>query len=350
MIWRRLRDQLAWCCAAALLGCGTASTPGAPAEAPAPVQQPAPTEDFRDLAERAGGAIVTLVGMMPARSAQRLRRSETPFMPLRAGPLGSGVYVGDGWVLTAQHVVSRAGELKVQLQNGEQLPARLVGGDGSIAVLAIDVDDQTAGITPLSIGDASKLVPGQRVVAVGNPFGNVPTVTTGVVAASGVRGYVVIDAAVHFGNTGGALIDMQGDLVGLVDSIASEQAFEGTGFAMDTATIERALDEAKHPGDPTRAIVPKVDRLKGLAVAELNEVSRARLDFDASIDGVLVVGVEAGSRFERAGVEVDDVIAEIDLLPVGSLEDLRFIADRPSVEPTILLILRERNAVYLVVP
>jgi serine protease Do len=234
-------------------------------------------------------------------------------------PSGSGVIVSEnGHVVTNLHVVSNARAVQVQLADGRTLPARFVGADSpsDIALLKIEAE----GLQPLPFGDSDKVNVGQMVFAVGNPLGLQETVTQGIVSAKGRRAlseaaneFFQTDAAINPGNSGGPLVNLEGEIIGINNSISPQG--QGIGFAIPSNTVRRVFESIRDHGRfirpwfgaYMRSLTPRLAQQLGLP--------------DAS--GVLILLVYEGSPAEKGGLKSGDVIIEFNGKTVRDLIDLR---------------------------
>ena len=231
----------------------------------------------------------------------------------KAQSLGSGIIVtSDGYILTANHVVSGAEEIMIGLASGpKEYDAKIIGSDPAtdVAVLKIDAKNVPAA----TIADSDKLEVGDMVLAIGNPYAVGQTVTMGIVSATGrggfgVTGYenfIQTDAAINPGNSGGALVDAEGRLVGINTWIMSRSGgFQGIGFAVPINMARYVMDRLTHEGKVTRGYL-------GIAPQPLtlDLVKAFNLPDDSS--GVLVGQVVPDTPAEKAGVKNGDVILEI---------------------------------------
>ena len=236
-----------------------------------------------------------------------------------ARPSGSGVIVSDsGHVVTNLHVVSNASSVQVQLADGRTLPAKFVGADGpsDIALLKIEAD----GLQPLPFGNSDKVNVGQMVFAVGNPLGLQETVTQGIISAKGRRAlseaaneFFQTDAAVNPGNSGGPLVNLEGDIIGINNSISPQG--QGIGFAIPSNTVRRVFESIRDHG---RFIRPWF----GAYMRSLTPQLAQQLGLPDAL-GVLVMLTYEGSPAENGGVKSGDVIIEFNGKPILDLIDLR---------------------------
>jgi S1-C subfamily serine protease len=235
----------------------------------------------------------------------------------RRSGLGSGVIVSsDGYILTNYHVVEAADEIEVALNNGKKYKARVVGADpeSDIAVLRIGANGQLPVIT---FAAADSIRVGDVVLAIGNPFGVGQTVTSGIVSALGrthlgintFENFIQTDAAINPGNSGGALIDSNGNLVGINSAIYSQSGGSmGIGFAIPVSLARNVLDQIIKNGTVTRGWI-------GVEVQEITpEIANS---FGLSnTDGALIAGIMRGSPADKAGVRTGDVLLSVNDKPV----------------------------------
>lgn len=236
-----------------------------------------------------------------------------------ARPSGSGVIVSEnGHIVTNLHVVSNARSVQVQLADGRTLPAKFVGADGpsDIALLKIEAE----GLQALPFGDSDRVNVGQMVFAVGNPLGLQETVTQGIISAKGRRAlseaaneFFQTDAAVNPGNSGGPLVNLEGEIIGINNSISPQG--QGIGFSIPSNTVRRVFESIRDHGRfirpwfgaYMRSLTPQLAQQLGLP--------------DAS--GVLMLLIYEGSPAEKGGVKSGDVIVEFNGKPIRDLVDLR---------------------------
>ena len=236
--------------------------------------------------------------------------------------LGSGVIVSpEGYLLTNHHVIEGASEIDVRLADGREARARLVGTDPEtdIAVLKIDL----APLPVVALGDASRLVVGDPVLAIGNPFNVGQTVTAGIVSALGrnrlglstFENFIQTDAAINPGNSGGALVDARGALVGINTAIYSQGGGSlGIGFAVPVDLARQVMDDLVRDGRVVRGWI-------GVEPRDLSADLAASLKLD-KVQGVLITGVLQGGPAALAGVRPGDVVTAVAARPVLSTADL----------------------------
>jgi serine protease Do/serine protease DegQ len=227
--------------------------------------------------------------------------------------LGSGVIVdaGSGLVLTNAHVIENAQKITVNLLDGREFKAELVGSDPEtdIAVVKV-VSDELIGI---KLAESNNLRVGDFVVAIGNPFGLGQTVTSGIVSALGrsglgVTGYedlIQMDASINPGNSGGALVNLNGELVGLNTAIYSGTGGNiGIGFAIPIDMVKQVMRQLVEFGEVTRGFI-------GVEYQNLTRELAQAFGLDEHLEGVVLVAVMDGSPAGKAGLEVGDVITQI---------------------------------------
>ena len=284
--------------------------------------------------------------------------AETPFgqgQQPRAG-LGSGwVYDEEGHIVTNQHVVDGADSVSVTFANGDSYDAEVVGTDASTDLAVLKVDAPAELLKPLALGDSDALSVGDGVVAIGSPFGLEGTITAGIVSALhrqmtapnnfAINDAIQTDAAINHGNSGGPLLNMEGEVVGVNAQIESDSGGnDGVGLAIPSSTVAEVVEQIAAGETVEHAYL-------GVSVEEIPESAAAELDVSP---GVAVTEVRDGTPAAEAGLRaatgsrtVDgrqyptggDVITEVDGEAVGSAEDLQQAVDakRPGdrVELTV---------------
>jgi len=250
-----------------------------------------------------------------------LRRSPQP----KQTGVGSGVIVTkDGYILTNNHVVENADEVKVQIgTSGDEFPAKVIGADpkSDIAVLKIEAKDRSFPALPAA--DSSNVEVGDLVLAVGNPFGLGQTVTMGIVSATGratlgldYEDFIQTDAAINMGNSGGALVDAQGRLVGINTAILSRSGGnQGIGFAVPINLAKHVLESIVEHGRVIRGFM-------GVNIQDVTPALAERFSLKDR-EGALVAEVTPGSPADEAGVKSGDVILEFNGKPVNDSRHLK---------------------------
>jgi serine protease Do len=244
--------------------------------------------------------------------------------------LGSGVIIStDGYIATNNHVVEGADELIVALDDGRELKAKVVGRDPQtdIAVIKVNAKDLPA----ITFADTNKIEVGDRVLAIGNPFGIGETVTTGIVSAKGRRpglgldyeDFVQTDAAINPGNSGGALVDVQGRLVGINTAILSRSGgFQGVGLAVPANLVSQVADSLVKNGKVVRGYL-------GVGAQDLTPSLAESLGIKAK-RGALVADVQPDSPAAKAGLKNGDVITAVNGEKVEDANRLTFAVSAVS--------------------
>jgi serine protease Do len=253
--------------------------------------------------------------------------------------LGSGIIVSaDGYILTNNHVVDDAESVKVTLADGRELTAKVIGTDKKTDVAVIKVEAQ--GLPAMTFANSDDVEVGDRVLAVGNPFGIGQTVTSGIVSATGRAGaigldyedFIQTDAAINPGNSGGALIDMQGRLIGLNTAILSRSGgFQGIGFAIPSNLARHIMDSLVTTGKVVRGFL-------GITIQDITPALADKLHLKSD-KGVLISDVTGDSPADKAGLKSGDVVREFDGKAVADSRRLKFAvaATEPGREVKTLI-------------
>ncbi len=303
-------------------------------------------------AQRAAPAVVSVVATRMAdnphandpRFREFFNRAPGAGAPSQLG-LGSGVIVApEGYLLTNHHVIEGATDIQVQLPDGREASARVVGSDAEtdIAVLKIDLPN----LPVMTLGDVRALQVGDAVLAIGNPFGVGQTVTAGIVSAldrqtrdsSPLQNFVQTDAAINPGNSGGALVDIEGRLVGINTAIFTRSGgSNGIGFAVPVDTARGVMEQLVSNGRVQRGWIGVETRELTADLAEsLNLPVRA---------GVLVTGVLQDGPAARGGLRPGDVVTKVGAAAVKSpAELLTAVASLPPDSETELAVQRGAQA------
>jgi serine protease Do len=269
------------------------------------------------------------------------RRFEPP--PRKERGLGSGVIVQpDGLIVTNNHVVSKADEIKVMLADKREFKAKLIGTDAKtdIAVLKIEAE----GLHTIPWADSDKLEVGEFVLAVGNPFGLTQTVTLGIVSALGrtagiaeYEDFIQTDAAINPGNSGGALVNIRGELAGINTAIYSQSGGNmGIGFAVPSNLARSVVEQLVRHGKVVRGWL-------GVSIQDLSSELAPQFGL-AEPKGVLISDVLDDSPAKRAGLERGDVIVEYDGKTVENATQLRNAVAQTAVGKTVAIkIVRDKK-------
>lgn len=262
---------------------------------------------------------------------------------------GSGVIISqDGYIVTNNHVIAKASQLQVTLNNNRTYDAELVGSDpnSDIALIKIDADDK---LPYLAFGDSDNTKIGEWVLAVGNPFNLTSTVTAGIVSAKARsldtrsnQSFIQTDAAVNPGNSGGALVNTNGDLIGINTAISSRTgSYVGYSFAVPSNIAKKVIDDILEYGNVQKGVL-------GINVALVNTPYAMEKGLN-EIEGVYISGVEEESGAFEAKLQEGDVIKMVDNIKIRKYPDLTgyLSTKRPgdTVEITI-----DRNNEAIVVP
>lgn len=285
-------------------------------EAPAGTPGVAPVGSFRLAAQKASGAVVSI---NTSKAARKNPNSGDPWFRFFYGDqggepqsgLGSGVIVSpSGYVLTNNHVVEGADEIEVFLNDGRHTVAKVIGTDpdSDLAVLKIELDK----LPTMVLGNSDNLEVGDQVLAIGNPFGVGQTVTSGIVSALGrnqlgintFENFIQTDAAINPGNSGGALVDTNGNLLGINTAIYSRSGGSmGIGFAIPVSTAKQVLEGIVRDGRVTRGWI-------GVEPSDLSPELAETFDVKLK-EGVIITGVLQNGPASKAGIRPGDVILSI---------------------------------------
>lgn len=260
--------------------------------------------------------------------------------------LGSGVIVtDDGYIVTNNHVIEKAEEIKVLLSNKKDYKAKLIGADPKTDIAVIKIEAK--GLSALPWGDSNKLKVGEVVFAIGNPFGLNQTVTMGMISAVGranvgiadYEDFIQTDAAINPGNSGGALINAQGELIGINTAILSRTGgYQGIGFAVPSSMARTVMD----------SLVKYKKVVRGWLGVSIQEVtSDLAEEFGVKdLKGALVSGVMKGSPAEKAGIKQGDVILEYNGRTVQDTGHLRNMVSQTPIESKVKVrILRQKKEI-----
>ena len=310
--------------------------------------------DFTFAAEHTVHAVVHIKSV--AKSSVRGQRSMDPWdfffgggPQYRSRPrvgFGSGVIISnDGYIVTNNHVIEGADEIEVTMNDDKVLKAKLIGGDAESDLALLKIEGSDFLFVPF--GDSDQLKVGEWVLAVGNPFNLTSTVTAGIVSAKGrgsisagspyrrdmgqeqnkIESYIQTDAAVNPGNSGGALVNTKGELVGINTAIYSETGnYVGYSFAIPMSITKKVVSDLKQYGIVQRAML-------GVSILELSYLKEGKPEVYEKLnvkDGIYVEGFASNSSAKKSGIQIGDVITAIDGVKIKSLPELRAQISRYS--------------------
>lgn len=258
--------------------------------------------------------------LQPRQQAPQQQRKKNE--PVQSG-LGSGVIISeDGYIVTNNHVVDGADKLEVLFNDNSSYDARIIGTDEASDLALIKVDAQN--LTPITFGDSETVKIGEWVLAVGNPFGFNSTVTAGIVSAKArslgqnhkgnlsIESFIQTDAALNPGNSGGALVNLKGELIGINSAIYSNTgSYSGFSFAIPTTIVKKVMADIRQYGTVQRAVL-------GASVRELDSKIAKEKDITAVKSGLLIASVNDMSTAKELGLQEDDVITAINGVNVAN--------------------------------
>ncbi|MDP3842458.1 MAG: Do family serine endopeptidase [Oxalobacteraceae bacterium] len=319
----------------------------------APSQLPAPNS-YRDAAKR---AMPSVVNIFTTKEARQLKNPylDDPFFKKFFGDgygeqeekqssLGSGVVISpQGYILTNNHVVEAADEIEVALADGRKAPAKVVGADPEtdLAVIKIDVPN----LPSITLGRIEQAQVGDPVLAIGNPFGVGQTVTMGIISALGrnhlgintFENFIQTDAAINPGNSGGALIDTNGNLLGINTAIYSRSGGSlGIGFAIPVSTVKTVMESIISTGQVVRGWIGVEPQDITPELAESFGLTRKT--------GAIIAGVLRDGPADKAGIKPGDILVAIEGKPVtDTTEMLNLIAQLTPGDKAKFTVLRRNQ-------
>ncbi len=312
---------------------------------------PPEKKDFTQAAQRSVNAVVHV---KTRRMNQGYRDPLELFFhgPRRKKPetmsAGSGVIVSkDGYIVTNNHVVQRASEIQAVLNNGRTFNAKVVGQDKATDLALLKVDGE--GLPTIRYGNSDRIQVGEWVLAVGNPFNLTSTVTAGIVSAKGrninlrrrkpgddffpIESFIQTDAAVNPGNSGGALVDAQGELIGINTAIASNTgSYTGYSFAIPVNIVKKVVRDLKEYGKVQRAFI-------GVKIRNITDQLAESKDLE-QLEGAYVSGLMENGAAKEAGIQESDIITRVGSVKVNNVPELQgqISKYRPGDEVTVTVI------------
>jgi Do/DeqQ family serine protease len=292
---------------------------------------------FTEAAERTVNSVVHVKTAIETRGAI----ARTPFefffgnpsqsLPRLQMASGSGVIISrDGYIVTNNHVVNNAETIQISLNDGKEYKAVVVGTDPTTDIALVKIDVENAPFLTFSNSDEVRL--GEWVLAVGNPFNLTSTVTAGIISAKGrslgiiddqsaIESFLQTDAVVNPGNSGGALVNTRGDLIGINTAISTHTgSFEGYSFAVPSNIVKKVVEDLLEFGTVQRAFI-------GVNISDITPKIAAELDLSQS-QGVYVGGVTNNGAAQEAGIETGDIIVGVNGTPITKSSELQEMIGR----------------------
>jgi len=313
-------------------------------ESPAPAAGEVPPGSLRLAAQKASQAVVSI---NTSKAATKNPNANDPWFRFfygdqgdePQGGLGSGVIVSpEGYILTNNHVIEEADEIQVFFNDGRKAPAKVIGTDpdSDLAVLKVEMSK----LPTIVLGNSDATQVGDQVLAIGNPFGVGQTVTSGIVSALGrnqlgintFENFIQTDAAINPGNSGGALVDTNGNLLGINTAIYSRSGGSmGIGFAIPVTTAKQVLEDIVKDGKVTRGWI-------GVEPNDLSPELAETFDVKAK-EGVIITGVLQNGPAAQAGIHPGDVIVSIAGKPVPDVTQLLALVSslKPGTEANFVV-------------
>jgi len=287
--------------------------------------------DFTYAAEQTVHAVVHV------RTKSMVQQPQNPIMewfygdryssrPREVAGYGSGVIISaDGYIITNNHVIEDAENIEVKLNDNRVFPAEVIGRDPSTDIALIKIKAQS--LSFLKYGDSDALKVGEWVLAVGNPFNLTSTVTAGIVSAKGrnlgildndyrIESFIQTDAALNMGNSGGALVDTKGFLIGITSAIYSPSgAYAGNSFAIPVSIVKKVIEDLKQFGEVQRALIGVNITDVTSEIAEQKNLSEVR--------GAMITDVREGGSAADANLKKEDIIIKFNGVPVNNATELQ---------------------------
>jgi serine protease DegQ len=306
---------------------------------------------YREAAGRAMPAVVNILTSKALRESHPVLKD--PFFKRFFGDrapeeqlasLGSGVIVStDGYILTNYHVVEAADQIEVGLADGRKAAGKMVGSDPETDLAVIRIT--TRNLPVMVMGHADQARVGDVVLAIGNPFGVGQTVTMGIISALGrnnlhinhFENFIQTDAAINFGNSGGALVDTHGNLLGINSAIYSQTGGSvGIGFAIPVSTAKMVLEQIIQHGQVVRGWIGIESQDITPELADSFGLGRQ--------SGAIIAGVVRGGPADKAGMRPGDILLDVDGKPVGNTSDmLNLIAQLPPGGKSKMTVMRKNR-------
>jgi len=280
-------------------------------------------------------------------NGKRKQKVQTP----KKESTGSGVIISeDGYIVTNNHVVAGADELIVSLNDNTEYSAKVIGTDANTDLALIKVSPKGK-LPAITIGNSDNLKVGEWVLAVGNPFNFTSSVTAGIVSAkartlgqNGVESFIQTDAAINMGNSGGALVNTRGELVGINAMLYSNTgSYSGIGFAIPTSIMNKVVEDLKKYGTVQRALIG----IQGTDVKTYVDAKKSEgKDIDlGTMTGIYVAKVTEDGAAEAAGIKEGDVITSVDGKKITKFAELQeVLAEKRPGDQVNLTYLRNKSS------
>lgn len=284
------------------------------------------TTDFTEAAEMTVNAVVHVknitISRQPTSIFEYFRGGGQPRAMIGSG---SGVIISpDGYIVTNNHVIENASNLEVTLNDNRTFKAEIIGADPGTDIALIKIKDDHQEFAYIPFGDSNNIKVGEWVLAVGNPFNLTSTVTAGIISAKArnlpqfegsALSFIQTDAAVNRGNSGGALVNTRGELIGINTAITSETgSYVGYAFAVPSNNAKKVIEDILEYGNVQRGIL-------GIQVGALTPELTKKYGIRET-QGVYVGGIEKGSGAEKGGVKEGDIIKSIDGIQISKFADM----------------------------
>lgn len=295
------------------------------------MQMPDGQIDFTYAAEQTVHTVVhvhtkSTMGIQPENPIMEWFYGDRNSKPRDVNGYGSGVIISaDGYIITNNHVIENAESVEITLNDKRTLTAQVIGRDPSsdIALLKVKADN----LPFIKYGDSEQLRLGEWVLAIGNPFNLTSTVTAGIVSAKGrslglnegtyrIESFIQTDAALNVGNSGGALVNTKGLLVGITSAIISTSgAYAGNSFAIPVSIVKKVVDDLREFGEVQRALI-------GVNIKDVESDDADKQNL-SEVKGILITNIISNGSAEDAGLKANDVIVKFDGLAVNTVSELQ---------------------------
>lgn len=287
--------------------------------------------DFTYAAEQTVHAVVhvrtkSMVGPQAGNPIMEWFYGDRYSKPREVQGFGSGVIISDdGYIITNNHVIEEAEDIEVKLNDNRTFPAEVIGRDPSTDIALLKI--KATNLPFIKYGDSDQLRIGEWVLAVGNPFNLTSTVTAGIVSAKGrnlgildndlrIESFIQTDAALNMGNSGGALVNTKGLLVGITSAIfAPSGTYAGYSFAIPVTIVKKVVEDLRQYGEVQRAII-------GVNITEVTQEDAEKYKL-SEVKGARIANVIPGGSAEAAGLKENDIIVRVDGVNVASPSELQ---------------------------